>query len=167
MISTPERAGETVVPAGQATCLRGSGTLVALGLGSSVAVLLHDSAHRVGGMAHVALPTKSLARDHANVARFAETAVPLLLDQVVAGGADRRDVVARIVGGASMFGELVPSGAIHMGQRNIAACRAVLRVLGVPVVAEAVGGSTGRSVSFDVARGAVTVASADGNATAL
>ncbi|HEY2824993.1 MAG TPA: hypothetical protein VGI83_05560 [Gemmatimonadales bacterium] len=152
-------AGEISVGVGASASLQGPGTLVAPGLGSSVAVLLHDSARQVGGVAHVGLPSRSLAREHGNLGRFAETAVPRLLDEVVARGADRRDVVARLVGGAALFNDLLPSGSIHMGQRNVAACRAVLRVLGVPVVGEAVSGSAGHAVRFDVGRGTVTVSS--------
>jgi chemotaxis protein CheD len=159
--------GALVVGVGHAACRAKAGALEAQGVGSAVAVLLHDSARKVGGLAHVSLPSRSLAREHGNRARFAETAVPDLLDQVVAHGADRKDVVARIVGGASLFGELVPSGTIPMGQRTLAACRAVLRVLGVPVVGEAAGGVIGRAVRFDVGSGAVTVTTAAGGDTTL
>ena len=50
--------------------------LVTLGLGSCVAIVLHDAAARVGGLAHVLLPSATLSRDRDNPARFPETAVP-------------------------------------------------------------------------------------------
>lgn len=139
--------------------VRTEGTLAALGLGSCVAIILHDPAAGVGGMAHVVLPSLALARDRSRPGRFAETAVPLLAQEMVAAGADPRRITARLVGGASMFGALIPAGTMHMGQRNVSACRTAVREAGLQLVAEAVGGERGRSVWFDVAAGVVTVRS--------
>ncbi len=150
----------TLVRMGEMALARGQGTLVALGLGSCVAVILHDPAARVGCLAHVLLPNQSLSRDRSNAARTADTAIPLAADRMRAEGAERSRIVGRLVGGASMFAELLVAGTIHIGERNITACRTGLRDLGIPIAAEAVGGQTGRSVWFDVARGTVRVRTA-------
>ena len=142
-------------------------TLVALGLGSCVGVLLHDPVGRVGGLAHVLLPSRSLSRDRANPARAADTAVPALAQQMIEYGAVPQRVVARLVGGASMFADLLAAGTVHIGERNVVACRLALRKEGIPVVAEAVGGQGSRSVWFDVGHGTVTVRSVHGGTTKL
>jgi chemotaxis protein CheD len=129
--------------------------LVTLGLGSCVAIMLHDPAARLGGMAHVLLPSRSLARDQSNPAKFPETAVPFLIFQLVAAGADRHRLVAKLAGGASMFGQLMSPGTVQMGERNIVAARAALREAAIPVTGEAVGGERGRSVRFHPADGRV------------
>lgn len=134
-------------------------TLVTLGLGSCVAILLHDPVAKVGGMAHVLLPEKQLARDSSNLAKFASTAIPLLAQDVVAAGGRRERLRARLVGGASMFASLMAPGTLNMGERNIIAARHALRALGIPVVAEEVGADFGRSVRFHVAEGRVVVSS--------
>ncbi len=139
--------------------LRGGGTLAVLGLGSCVAVIMHEPQAVAGGIVHVVLPSMSLSRDRSNAARFAETAIPLLLSQMEAAGADRGRVAARLVGGASMFAALTPAGTVHIGRRNVVACRLALRAAGVPIVGEAVDGDVGRSVRFDVGSGAATVRS--------
>lgn len=136
----------TTVGLAQFAVAQGPATLACLGLGSCVAVLLHDPETHVGGIVHVVLPGRSLARDRSNPARFAETAVPLLLDAVEQAGARRERLIARLVGGASMFANLVPAGSMHMGQRNVIACRAALRAVDIQIAAEAVGGEQGRSV---------------------
>ena len=152
----PQRA-DRLVGLGQSAVARGRGTLAVLGLGSCVAVILHDREARVGGLVHVVLPTESLARDRSNPARFAETAVPHLLDEMGAAGARRDRVVARLVGGASMFANLVPAGTPHMGHRNVMACHRALRAAELLVAGESVGGDAGRSVWFEVESGKVTV----------
>jgi chemotaxis protein CheD len=148
---------QTVVALGEYAVVGGSGTLTALGLGSCVAVILHDVEGRVGAMAHVLLPAQSLARRSSSPARAADTAVPLLVEQMRRRGAVLERTHARLVGGSTMFGDLLPTGSVHIGERNVLACRTALRQVGVPIVAEAVGGRAGRSVWFDVGAGKVTV----------
>ena len=136
---------------------QGSVDLLTLGLGSCVAIMLYDKDAKVGGMAHVLLPSRSLARDASNPAKFPETAVPLLLQRMTRLGAEPRRIVAKLAGGASMFAALMTPGTIQMGERNIVASRNALRDADVPVTAEAVGGAQGRSVRFHLADGSVEI----------
>ena len=55
------------------------GTLLTIGLGSCVAIVLHDAEARCGGLAHVLLPSAKMSRDRSNVAKFPETAIPALI----------------------------------------------------------------------------------------
>ncbi len=138
---------------------KGEGTLTTIGLGSCVAVVLYDERARVGGLAHILLPSESMSRDRSNPAKFPQTAVPLLLAEMVKLGAAPARVAAKIVGGASMFGNLLPTGGVNVGERNIAAVREVLDNAGVPIVAEDTGSDHGRSVRFHLADGRVEVRS--------
>ncbi|MGH7546203.1 MAG: chemotaxis protein CheD [Gemmatimonadota bacterium] len=138
---------------------RGKGTLVAIGLGSCVAILLYDAEAKVGGLAHVLLPDPSFSRSGDGAAKFATTAVPALLREMERQGADRSRVRARLVGGATMFADLLPADAPHMGERNVRASRAALEEAGISVVGAAVGGTWGRTVRFQLADGRVTVTS--------
>jgi chemotaxis protein CheD len=122
-----------------------------------VALMLHDRVRRVGGMAHVLLPHEAMSRDRTRPGKFASTATPHLVDEMRRFGAGS-DLVAIMVGGASMFGPLLGSG-INMGERNVAAVREALLRARIPVLAEDVGGDYGRSVYFDVADGSVRVVS--------
>ncbi|HJP56770.1 MAG TPA: chemotaxis protein CheD [Gemmatimonadales bacterium] len=133
--------------------------LVTVGLGSCVAIILHDPGAQVGGMAHVLLPSPALSRSADNPAKFPQLAVPRLVELMTARGASERRLVARIAGGASMFANLAPAGAIQMGERNVVATRQALQAAGVPLVAEAVGGDFGRTVRFFVGDGRVEVSS--------
>lgn len=133
--------------------------LVTVGLGSCVAIALHDAEARVGGLAHVLLPSPALSRTQDNPGKFPQTALPRLLDLMLELGAVRRRITARIAGGASMFGSISPAGAIQMGERNVVACREVLEQLAIPLLGEAVGGDYGRTVRLDPGTGRLDVSS--------
>jgi chemotaxis protein CheD len=133
--------------------------LITVGLGSCVAIVLYDAVARVGGLAHILLPSPALSRDTENVAKFPQFALPRLLELMAARGANSKRITARIAGGASMFASLAPAGTIQMGERNVVATRQVLSETGLPLVAEAVGGDFGRTVRLHVADGRVEVSS--------
>lgn len=152
-------SAEVIIKVAELRAARGDSRLVTVGLGSCVAIVLHDAAAAVGGMAHVLLPSPALSRQSDNPAKFPQTAVPTLIEAMVALGASPRRLTARLAGGASMFANLSPAGAIQMGERNVVASRQVLAQLEVPITAEAVGGDYGRTVRFDVASGRVLVSS--------
>ena len=150
---------EVIVNVADWAAERGDGVLVTLGLGSCVAIMLYDPQANAAAMAHVLLPSTSLARDITNHAKFPETAVPLLVDQLKRLGADPRRIVAKLAGGASMFSQLVTPGTIQMGERNVLASRNALRAAAIPILRESVGGERGRSIRFHAQDGRVEIRS--------
>lgn len=133
--------------------------LVTIGLGSCVAIILHDPVAKVGGLAHVLLPSPALTRRNDSPGKVPQTAVPKLLEEMHARGASSRRITARLVGGASMFASLSAPGTIQMGERNVVAARQVLHANTLPITAEAVGGDYGRTVRLRIADGRVEVSS--------
>jgi chemotaxis protein CheD len=158
---------ETVVKVADWAVERGAAVIVTLGLGSCVAIMLHDAETCAGAMAHILLPSRSLARDSSNPAKFPETAVPFLVERLRAVGADPGRLVAKLAGGASMFAQLMTPGSVQMGERNIAAARNALRAASIPVLREAVGGEAGRSVRFHVVDGHVEIRTVGGDAVVI
>ncbi|MCU0620185.1 MAG: chemotaxis protein CheD [Gemmatimonadales bacterium] len=148
---------EIVVKVADLAVASGDAVLVTVGLGSCVAIILHDREARVGGLAHVLLPSKALTRSTDRPAKYPQAAVPVLLERMVALGANPRRIVARLAGGASMFASLAPPGTIQMGERNLVAARQVLHAHALPLVGEAVGGDFGRTVRLHCADGRVDV----------
>ncbi len=134
-----------------------TGSLAVRGLGSCIAAVLHDPVAVLGGIAHVMLPSHTLARDQERPAKFADTGIPLLVEELVRLGAQQERIVARLIGGARMFDTGDMSGAVHMGERNVLACRTALEKAGVALGAEDVGGDRGRSILYDVEKGTVAV----------
>lgn len=131
--------------------------LVTVGLGSCVAIVLYDAEARMGGLAHILLPSPALARPDGNPAKFPQSAVPRLLELMAAEGARRERITGRLAGGASMFAALTPPGTVQMGERNLVAARQALNAHGVPLVGEAVGGDFGRTVRLWVCDGRLEV----------
>jgi chemotaxis protein CheD len=126
----------------------GSTLLITVGLGSCVAIALHDPLAHVGGLAHVLLPSTGMSQDRSNRAKFPSTAVPLLCERMQTLGARIGRIRARIVG-----------GGLQIGERNVVATRAALEHAGIPLVAQEVGGDYGRSVYFNVDDGRLVVKS--------
>lgn len=133
--------------------------LVAIGLGSCVAIVLFDAKVRVGALAHILLPSPGIVRGDAQPGRSPCSAVPRMLEEMRALGANGA-ITARLVGGASLFGAILNAERTPaVGARNIEAARAALAAAKVRVIGEAVGGQAGRSVYFDVASGRLDVRS--------
>jgi chemotaxis protein CheD len=139
-----------------AVSLSGDGELVALGLGSCIALALLDSAGGVAGLAHIVLPESC---EHGpQLGKYADSAVPELVSRMRHAGAVQRRLEAVLAGGARMF----EVGDLDIGARNDAAVRAALATERVPVRAAATGGSRGRTVRVDAASGTVMVKEAGG-----
>ena len=163
----PPQVRERIVKVADWAVDTGDVVLVTLGLGSCVAIMLHDPQAHAGGMAHVLLPSKSLAHDATNAAKFPETAVPLLVERLRQLGADPLRLVAKLAGGASMFAALMTPGTVQMGERNLVASRSALRAAGIPIAAESVGGQAGRSVRFTVGTGRAEIRSVGQDAVVI
>lgn len=150
---------EICVRVADAAVGQGDVTLSTLGLGSCIAIALYDSKTRVAGLAHILLPSEALARDQKNRAKFARTAVPLLLERMRELGARDASIVAKLAGGASMFTSLLTQGGPPIGERNLIATRIALAAHGIRVTGEDVGGGHGRSVFLHGADGRFEVKS--------
>ena len=137
-------------------------TLKSYGLGSCLAIALFDPDSGIGGLAHVMLPDGDAA-DGADTqpGKYADTAIRAMLRRMVEQGAAYTSVEAKIAGGSDMF-EFESFGD-GVGNRNVAAAREELEKLGVPIVAEDVGGQRGRTVEFDVGTGTLQIRTADGD----
>lgn len=149
---------EIVVNIADFAVTTGDAVLVTSGLGSCVAVALHDPSSRIAGLAHILLPSAGFGPPSIHPAKYADSGVALLAEEMRRLGASQNRMVARLAGGARMFAALLSSG-INMGQRNIDATRKALYKLGIPVVGEDTGGEYGRSVRVVASTGAMTVRS--------
>lgn len=131
--------------------------LAAYGLGSCVGLAGWDPVARVGGLAHVVLPDSAANRESQSPGRFADTAVPALLDAMTRQGADIGRLVLKMAGGAQVLALGGQNGGLAIGERNVAAVRQTLRQLGLPLAAEDTGGNSGRTLLLQVGTGRVTV----------
>lgn len=139
-----------------------NGVLVTFGLGSCIGIALYDKRSKVGGLAHILLnDSEKFKRPNVttiNPAKFADTAIPVLIKEMTAIGAKKENLEASIVGGASLFNFKSESGSV--GDKNIESVRAGLKKAGIKITSEDVGGSCGRTMRLFVETGEVTITTA-------
>ena len=137
--------------------LRDTGTLTILGLGSCVGFSLYDPEKKAGGLAHVMLPSSLAFPIRGGPAKFADLALPALRDVLLKLGARPRGLVAKLTGGSTMFASASGANLLPLGLRNVMAVREAIRMSGIPLLVEDVGGTQGRSVYFHVEDGRMLV----------
>jgi chemotaxis protein CheD len=123
-------------------------------VGSCVAVFLWDERRRLGGMNHYLLPREP--KPEAPSPRFGESAVRMLVEKLAALGSEPGDLVAKVFGGAHVFGT-APRESNHLGKQNVDLAFEELERLRIPVMASAVGGSRGRRLMANTTDGAAWV----------
>ncbi|HSV32208.1 MAG TPA: chemotaxis protein CheD [Atribacteraceae bacterium] len=127
--------------------------LCIMGLGSCVGACLYDRENCVAGMAHILLPQSIPGQK--NIFKFADTAVEALLEEMAKVGARKKNVIAKIAGGAKMFAGT--DSLFDIGKRNVEAVKQVVQDLGIPLLGENTGGNRGRSITFHVQNGRLEV----------
>ncbi|MBO5302630.1 MAG: chemotaxis protein CheD [Lachnospiraceae bacterium] len=122
--------------------------ITTLGLGSCIGLTFYDPVAKVGGMVHYMLPDSTQMRNNSNIAKFADTGIDELLKRVLAAGASKSRLVAKIAGGAKMFEVSGMSNVGNIGERNAIAAREKLKALNIRLVAEDTGLNYGRTVEL-------------------
>lgn len=118
---------------------------------------MYDPETRVGGLAHVLLPSSEEAVSVEVPGKFADLAVPILVEEVVRLGANPTRLVGKIAGGAQMLAVPQFSNGFNVGERNVQAVKAALMRCGVPLLGADTGGKRGRSLSMHLGTGKVLV----------
>ena len=125
------------------------GKMVSLGLGSCIGLVIYDEASKVAAMAHIMLPESRGGKVEDKPGKFADTAVPTLIEMVTKAGGKKERLKAKMAGGSQMFN--VPgskSGFLAVGSRNAEETEKHLKQNGIKLVASDTGGNRGRSVEF-------------------
>lgn len=132
--------------------------LIAYGLGSCVGVSVYDPDTGVAGLAHVMLPNSAEALSQRPLGKFADLAVPMLLEEVIKLGGRPRRLMGKIAGGAQMLvGTGFSQNGFNIGERNIQAVKVALERHGITLVKAETGGNRGRTMALHVATGKTTV----------
>ncbi len=136
--------------------------LVTYALGSCVGICLYDPVSKVAGLSHIMLPTITDFTDSrltAQPAKYADTAIELLLQQMLGSGVVRIRLRAKIAGGAQMFAPINNTSLAGIGERNVLAVKKELSRLRIPIVAEDTGKNYGRTVYFGADDGLMKIKS--------
>ena len=139
--------------------LKKDGVLVTVGLGSCVGIALYDDREKVAGLAHILLSDSSYFKNKAdgNEAKFADTAIPVLINNMTKMGCNKNRLKAKIAGGSSLFAFNKKNNEKGVGEKNIEATRITLKKLNIPLISEDVGGNYGRTMRLFADSGKVVI----------
>lgn len=117
-------------------------------LGSCVGIILYSSKKKVGGLAHVLLGEapggKIIKRG-----KYARPAIESLYHELEKKfELQAEELTARLFGGASMFKTIHSKFLQNIGAENVNIARETLNELKIPIIAEDVGGTAGRTVTL-------------------
>ncbi len=147
---------EIIIGASSLFVCRNPTVLTCIGLGSCLAIALHDPILRHGALAHAMLPCYEEGIDKINPAKYVDTSVYFMVDELIRRGSSKKQIKAKLVGGAQMFSFISPN-TFDVGRRNIQSAEHALKKEGVQVIAKDVGGKRGRTMSFDIKTGLIQV----------
>ena len=135
----------------------GTDSITTLGLGSCVGVVLWDPQTKICGMVHVMLPDSTQIRNNTNLAKFADTGIDQLINELKTAGADIKSLTAKIAGGAQMFSFTGSSDLTKVGDRNVEATIQKLQTLKIPILASDTGKNYGRTIVFSPETGMLQI----------
>ena len=127
-------------------------------LGSCIAICLYDRRLKMGGLAHIMLPSANVP--NAVPEKYADTALPLLVNMMKDAGSDIKELRAKITGGAKMFDLPSDSAITSIGKNNAAKVEQLLAEMGIELLSKDVGGNYSRIIHFYLTNGEVRVKSA-------
>ena len=135
--------------------------IVTYALGSCIGIVVFDPIARVGGMLHYMLPESSLDQNKAreNPEMFADTGIPLLFKSCYKLGADKKRMVVKAAGGASILDD---TNFFRIGQKNIMAMRKIFWKNNVMINKEDIGLNYNRTVRLEISTGKVFVRTSGG-----
>ena len=125
------------------------GVLTTLGLGSCVGIALYDHLYKIAGLAHIMLPDSKQFQSNVIVAKFADTAIMKLLEDMARLGSKRASIKAKIAGGAQMFAFNSTNESMRIGDRNVEAVIRNLHAAGIQLIGQDTGANYGRTVELN------------------
>ena len=131
--------------------------LVCKGVGSCIAVTMYDKATKSGGLAHAMLPKQQNYSLESNTGKYVDSAIEHLLSRMQKNGVKKENIEVKIIGGADMFPTLSMDSGAKVGDKNISVAESTLKRLGLNLAKKECGGTSGRTVAFDLATGIVEV----------
>jgi chemotaxis protein CheD len=135
--------------------------LVTFALGSCICVSVYDPKVKVGGLLHFMLPDSSLDENKAKEipGMFADTGIPLLFKSCYTYGAEKKRMVVKVAGGASILDD---TNYFRIGQKNITAMRKIFWRNNVLIDGEDTGKNFNRTVRLNLSNGRCVIKSSDG-----
>ena len=133
------------------------GVMITRGLGSCVGITLYDLTKKIGALAHPMLPDINKARRKSNPAKFVNSAIDAMLEELDKRKCRRYSLKAKLFGGSHMFSAIPYDSPFNIGAKNVDKAKEYLDSLGIKIVKEDVRGNYGRTIEFNLSTGIVKV----------
>jgi chemotaxis protein CheD len=124
-------------------------------LGSCIGICIYDPEVKLGGLSHIMLPSSK--KPTSNIKKYADTAIPYMIEEMIKRGSNRRRMIAKIAGGSTMFRHTENTLMGDIGKNNIVSTKEILSSLNIKIVSEDVGGDYGRTIDFYLETGEVKI----------
>ena len=126
--------------------------IITYSLGSCIGLTLYEPRLRIGGLIHCMLPLSKIdpARAVDRPCMFTDTGVPLLLTTLLNMGAEKRNLIAKVAGAASLLDN---NGSFNIGERNQVILRKLLWKNQILIQGEETGGTKARTMSLNMENG--------------
>lgn len=131
--------------------------LMTAGLGSCIGICVTDKNKKLACLAHIMLPLSTQSRNPSNRAKFADSAIEMLIEEMQKSGASASSLTAKIAGGAQMFKFSGESDVLKIGERNAHSVVEYLAKYKIKLLAQDTGGNYGRTIVFDPNTGGLLV----------
>ena len=127
-------------------------------LGSCLAVIIFDSKLGIAGLIHIALPDSTIdpVKAKSRPGYFADTGLPMMIEEMKKRGSVRAHIHVKLAGGASIMDD---KGIFDIGKRNILAAKRILWKSSLGAIAEDTGGDISRTVTVKIGDGETTISS--------
>ena len=128
--------------------------LVTYSLGSCIGLTLYDPLNKIGAIIHCMLPVSKMnTTGTKKPCMYVDKGVVALLESVFCLGVRKKNLIAKVAGGASRFDDSM----FKIGERNYAVLRKILWRNDILITSEDVGGNDSRTLSIDIGTGVTTV----------
>lgn len=159
-----ETKSSSQIGAGEQMISRDSETVFSVErLTSAVVLVLRDEETHLTAISHVVLPGQvamagDLDEDDADQPlKYADQAIPALIEDIKKHVDSVNELTASIVGGSQLFNFGGGASALNIGSRNVQAIKTQLALEGIVVSQEDTGGNRARNVTVAVEDGTIEV----------
>jgi chemotaxis protein CheD len=161
-VAYPEQDKDVLVGIADLQVVRDAATVVSThGLGSGVGLAVYDPLVKVGGILHYMLPApseRSAPVPSEDLAKYASSGIPLLLETALELGASKRRLIVCAVGAGEFLSD---SAGFDLGKRNQNLLRKTLFQHQLRLSAHSLGGCTARTLWLHMSDGSLVVTNRD------
>jgi chemotaxis protein CheD len=134
--------------------------LACYGLGSCIGVTAFDPVKKMGALAHIVLPRNNSTILDSAPAKYADIAIPYMIQELEKKGVNKGRLIIKIAGGAKIL-SCIPAGSmLDIGEKNVIAVLEAISQQKLKVTNQDVRGNIGRTLFLHIKDGKTIIKTA-------